>query len=229
MRKYHHKAASPVRVSYGLEVGQGLRSFEETAPLAPPFEEQTLELEQLHLDTTAKDRALVPIRARVRYANYAFDAAARGASKTAEIADGGKRGALFHAIYPDGLGAVVIPSGAGQARAGRKFVDRLVESRAPGADAVRDQWLGRLQDALGGLEESLEARAAAYAELAKARAVEDAAKYDHELAVERLMGHVRAIFPRDRARWDVIFPSGSTRSPGADDDDAPATEDEPAA
>jgi len=215
-----------VRVAYSLEVVEGLGFFPETAPFAPPFEEQTLELEQLFLDTMTKDRALVPIRARVRYANFAFDAAARGASKTAQIADGGKRGVLYDTLFPDGLGAVVIPSGTGQAKAGRKFVDRLVESKAAGADSVRDQWLGKLQDSLGALEDALEARAAAYADLARARAAEEAAKYDHELSVERLMGHVRAIFPRDRARWDVIFPSGSTRTSSADKDEA-ADEVEP--
>ena len=42
---------------------------------------------------------------------------------------------------------------------------------------------------------------------AKARAEEDAACDDHELAVERIMGQIRTIFPKDRHKWNVIFPS----------------------
>jgi hypothetical protein len=227
MRKYKPQSGSATRVTYGIEVVEGLRYFPETADLASPFAALTTQLETIYLERVARERALVPIRARVRFANYAFDVAVRGAAKTAEIADNGRKGALYKALFPEGLGAVVLPSGEGQAKAGRKFVESLTQSKAPGADQVRDQRLGKLTDAQGGLEESLGARAAAYADVAKARAVEDAAKEDHELAVERVMGQLRTIFPRDRARWDVVFPSVSSRSSGGDDD-AETGADDPA-
>jgi hypothetical protein len=226
MRKYNRNASSPARVAYGMEVSEGLRFFPETGDLAAPFATLTTQLETIYLERVARERALVPIRARVRFANYAFDVAVRGAAKTAEIADNGKKGALYKTLFPEGLGAVVLPSGEGQAKAGRKFVEMLTQSKAPGADQVRDQWLGKLTDAQGGLEESLGARAAAYADVAKARAVEDAAKEDHELAVERVMGQLRTIFPRDRARWDVVFPSVQARSSARDEEDGETIDDE---
>ena len=40
---------------------------------------------------------------------------------------------------------------------------------------------------------------------------------DHELALEKVMGEVRATFPKDRRRWSVIFPPVRSRR-GADDD-----------
>jgi hypothetical protein len=209
-----------------MEVSEGLRFFEETTDLATPFATLTTQLESIYLERMAKERALIPVRAKVRFANYSFDAAVRGAAKTAEIVDGGKKGALYATLFPEGLGAVVMPSGEGQAKIGRKFVDRLTESKVPGADKVRDQWLGKLQDAQGGLQDSLAARAAGYEALAKVRAVEYAAKEDHELAVERVMGQLRTIFPRDKARWDVVFPSVSTRSSSSDDSEDAGPEDE---
>ncbi|HUT76043.1 MAG TPA: hypothetical protein VM285_00040 [Polyangia bacterium] len=218
MRKYKPQSGSATRVAYGIEVAEGLRFFPETADLAAPFAALNTQLETIYLERKAKERALIPIRAKVRFANFAFDAAVRGAAKTAEIADNGKKGALYKALFPEGLGTVVLPSGEGQAKAGRKFVELLTQSKAPGADAVRDQWLGKLTDAQGGLEESLGARTAAYADVAKTRAVEDAAKEDHELAVERVMGQLRSIFPRDKARWDVVFPSVQARSSSGDEE-----------
>ena len=48
----------------------------------------------------------------------------------------------------------------------------------------------------------------------------------HELAVERIMGQLRTIFPRDRDRWDAVFPNSPTRSAGRDEEDGEVGEDE---
>jgi hypothetical protein len=43
------------------------------------------------------------------------------------------------------------------------------------------------------------------------------------------MGQLRTIFPRDKARRDVVFPSVPTRSSGKDEEDVETIDDEPAA
>jgi len=209
MRKYRANAASPARVHYGIDLCEGLAFFEETAFLAPAFSAQNEELDRVHLERLRLGRALVPERAKVRFGNYLWDVTVRSLSKSAEIADGGVRGAVHAAVFPNGLGPVVVPSGGGQVKPARDFLTALESSKAPGVGPVRDEWLPRLKDALSRLETAVEGRNKAYDALQQARAREEAAKDDHELSIERIMGQVRALFPKDKRKHDVIFPPTS--------------------
>jgi len=209
MRKYRANAASPTRVHYGIDLCEGLAFFEETAFLAPDFAAQNEELDRIHLDRLRLERALVPQRAKVRFGNYLWDVTVRSLSKSAEIADDGVRGSVHAAIFPNGLGPVVVPSGAGQVKPARDFVTALEASKAPGVETVRGEWLPKLKDALSKLESAVEGRKKAYVALEQARAAEEAAKDDHELSVVRIMGQIRAIFPKDKRKHDVIFPPTS--------------------
>ncbi|MCU0692225.1 MAG: hypothetical protein MUF54_12570 [Polyangiaceae bacterium] len=209
MRKYRVDATSETRVDYGLELEEGLRFFPETAQLAQPLAGQDEALEQLRLVREKTERALIPIRARVRFADYDWDQTARSTSRAAEILDGGTRGLIHRAVFKDGLTSVVVASGAAQLSVAKDFITHLGASKAPGVEGLRAEWLPKLQAACGRLEAACAARSDALMAVATARAAEAAAKDDHEVAVEKLMGEVRAIFPKDRKRWDVIFPRSS--------------------
>lgn len=222
MRKYRTDANSQERYKYGVELVEGLRFFPETAGLADPFvvvNDSVKDQRQARLDA---ELAVLPYRARVRFADFEFDGTTRSISKTAEIADGGQRGQIHGAIFPNGLGPVVVPSGEGQVKPGGTFVERFKASNVPGIEKVRQEWLPKAEDALAKLVAAVDGRRAAYQAVANARIAEEVAMDDHELAVEKLMGEVRATFPKDRRRWDVIFPAvRSSRGGSAPDADEP--------
>lgn len=222
MRKYRENASVPDRVAYGVELVEGLRFFPETTYLAEPFETQTLELEKLYADRLQKERDMLPLRAKVKYANFGFDSMVRTCSKTAEIADGGKRGSLHSALFPNGLGSVVTPAGKAQIPVAEAFLRQLEESKASGADKLRAEWLTKLKEQLAELVAAVAARDKGYLARAEALSREDAAAEDHELALERIMGQVRSIFPKDRDRWIVIFPRAKGASGGTDEPEEPS-------
>jgi hypothetical protein len=212
MRKYHSTASVSDRVEFFVEVAEGLGLFQETAELAPPLLAQNEELERVNRERIAKERLLLNHRTKVRFADFLWDTAARSLVRAAEIKDGGIRGTVHAAIFPDGIGPVVVPSGGGQVAPARAFITALKASKAPGVDELRTEWLPKLEEALAALEDAVNGRTEAYAAVAQARAVESAACDDHELALERVMGQIRAIFPKDRRKWNVIFPSSPRRT-----------------
>jgi hypothetical protein len=224
IRKYHPNTAAEDRVAFGIELEAGLRYFPETAALADALGVQNQELDRLVADLERVSRLLLPLRAAVKFTNYAYDSVIRGCSKTAEVADGGKRGRIHEAIFAEGTTPVITPSGAAQLPKARKHAQSFEASKAPGVDAVRAEWLPKIQAAITKHAEAVAARDAGYAEVAKAMAARDAAADDHELAVERIQGHVRAVFPKDRARWGVIFPTARGASAVAPEEpEAPIT------
>jgi len=212
MRKYRSNASADDRVAFFVEVAEGLGLFSETAELAPPLLAQNEELERVNKERIGKERLLLNHRVKVRFADFLWDSAVRSLMRAAEIADGGTRGSVHAAVFPNGIGPVVVPSGAGQVAPAKAFVTALKASKAPGVDELRTQWLPKLEEALGTLETAVDRRTEAYGAVAEARAVEDAACDDHELALERVMGQIRAIFPKDKRTWNVIFPSSPRRS-----------------
>ena len=223
MRKYPHNANTSQRIAYGLDLQAGLDQLPETRPLAAEFGALN---EDLIRARAARDPLLVDLsraRARARFANYGFDDVLRQVAVACEAADGGKRGAVFGAVFPDNLTCVITPAGASQAKTGEAFLRTFEATGVPGVAAVREAWLPKVTAALTELKAALAARDEAVAGLAVARAREEALCEDHELALERVMGQVRTLFPRRRDLWDAIFPP-APRAPHADADD-PSPED----
>lgn len=221
IRKYHPNTPAADRVAYGIELVAGLRYFTETEALAAALETQNAELDRLDQDVGRIERLLLPLRAAVKFANFAYDATIRGCSKTAELADGGKRGKIHEAIFPQGISVIITPSGASQLPVARKHAQSLEASKVPGVEAVRSEWLPKIQAAITKLDDAVKGRDAGYTDVARALAARDAAAEDHELAVERVQGHVRAAFPKDRSRWDVIFPAARTTGGATEEPVAP--------
>jgi hypothetical protein len=229
VRKYRKNAATAVRVDFGIGLCAGLGLFKETADLAPDFEALNEELDQASDKRRAARKALVKARAALRFANYQTDQVIRAGSKAAEIADGGRRGPVFHAAFPLGLRPVVAPTGTRQVPATEKLVERISKSKVAGMSDYATAWLPKLNAALGGMKAAADAYGAAYKAYLDVFGSELALREEHLLAVDRLAGQVRAAFPGDRERQDLIFPVvESDDTAEAEEADAPdAGNDQP--
>jgi hypothetical protein len=206
MRKYRTDAATPLRLDYGVELAAGLTLFPETAPFAAPFIALNTELETAYEDRLHKRKPLAIARVALRHENYRTDQLLRSAARAAEIADGGRRGPIFEATFPDGLRPVVTPEGARQIAPTRDLIDRLGKSRVAGIDAYRKEWLPKLATALASLEKAAALLDAATRAHRDAFTTELALRDQHLVAVDALMGQVKAVFPRDKDRQDLVFP-----------------------
>lgn len=206
MRKYRRDAATPARVDFGNELVAGLLLFPETSPAAPAVEAVTDELEAAFVERRRLRKALVRARAGLRLGNYVCDQTLRGFHSALKIADGGREGPLTKAMYPGGLTPVVAPGGSRQAKPTKDFIDRLTKCRQSGIDGPRAEWQPRLAAALAGLETALAVHGTALDADAGAYRTEVALREDHFLTVDKTAGLVRAAFPGDRARQDVVFP-----------------------
>ncbi|MEK6607719.1 MAG: hypothetical protein AABZ30_08675 [Myxococcota bacterium] len=226
-RKYDHTASSYVRYRYGIDAAEGLRQFPETQPLAEPLQELNERLGEARLARMAAELAVAPHSARVRFGDFLCDTAIRSLSRDAEVADGGRRGPVFDGIFPSGLNAVVATSGAAQLDATVALERRFSESRVAGVEPLRTEWMPRLADARQKLEDAVAARKTGRRALADARAREEAVMEEHETAIDKLLGQVRAIFPRDVARQNVVFPPAPARGRADDEADDDAETDAP--
>jgi len=218
MRKYSSNSNTSQRIAYGLDLQAGLDQLPETRPLAAEFGALTEDLIQSQAARGPLQVDLSRARARARFANFGFDDVLRQVAIACEAADGGKRGPVFGAVFPDNLTCVITPAGESQAKTGEAFVRGFEATGVLGVAAVREAWLPRVAAALTELKAALAARDEAVARLAVARAREEALCEDHELALERVMGQVRALFPRRRDLWDAIFPP-APRAPRVDEDE----------
>lgn len=206
MRKYRSNASSIVRVEYGIELVAGLQHFAETATMAPDFANLNDELNTQHDKRRALRKPLLEARFLFRFTEHRVDQIIRTSARAAEMADGGRRGAVMAIAFPEGLKAVVEPPGRAQIQPTRDLVDRLEHCKLPGIDAYRAEWLPKLKDALAQLEAAAATLDAARAAYLLAFKTERALRDAHAHAVDRLMGLVRAAFPRDRALQDLVFP-----------------------
>lgn len=206
MRKYRISADSPTRIDYGIELVAGLSFFSETKAYAPSFQELNDELNAAHTARRAARKPLVEKRAVFRFAQHSTDQTIRMSHRAAEIADGGRRGPLTTALFPDGLGPVVAPFGARQIKPTEELVERLNTCKLPAAEAFRAEWKPKLEATLTALKAADKDRNDARDAYLNAFRAEVALRDEHFLSVDKLMGLVRAAFPRDRARQDLIFP-----------------------
>ncbi|HRI69263.1 MAG TPA: hypothetical protein PK156_33765 [Polyangium sp.] len=207
MRKYRVKAASDVRIGYGIELSAGLRLFGETAGYAPSFEAVNNELDVAYNRRRGLQKPMREARAAFRFAQFDADQTIRMVHRAAEITDGGRQnGPVATRCFPNGLGPVVAPQGMRQIPPTEKLVADLQRCNLPGSDGFRTEWLPRLEAALANLKTAAEAYRLARKAYMDAFQDEVALRAEHYQAVDKIMGLVRAAFPNDRARQDVIFP-----------------------
>lgn len=217
VRKYRSNADSPTRIDFGIELIAGLTFFSETKGYVASFQQLNDELDAAHTTRRAARKPLLEKRAAFRFAHHNADQTIRMVHRAAEIADGGRRGPLSEAIFPDGLGPVVAPFGTRQIKPTEALIDRLTRCKLPAADAFRTEWKPKLDAALTALSttaKDLQSARDAYLDAFKA---EVALRDEHYLAIDKLMGLVRAAFPRDRARQDLVFPVLDTNGESSND------------
>ena len=212
MKRYRNDAGSPTRIDYGIGLSAGLRAFTETQPLAQPFEQTNDELESAYLNRQARRKPMVVARSKVRFGNYHVDQGIRMLDGAARIADGGRRGPVTTALFPEGLTAVVKPKGAAQIQPTKDLLDRFSKCKLPRAIALHAEWAPRITALLEALKLASEGYDVAKQAYVDAFAEEIAMRAEHARQVDRLMGLVRAEFPRDTARQDVIFPEPARES-----------------
>lgn len=211
MRKYRAKASSEVRVEYGIELAAGLKFFTETSSLAEPFDDLNNTLDAAHISRRALRKPLLEKRASFRFAHYHVDQTIRSFFRAVEIADGGRRGGpLAQALFPDGLSPVVAPYGTRQIAPTQDLIDRCKSCKLEGSAELGNEWVSKLESALGKLKSAAEAHAAARDDYLDAFKKELALRNEHFHAIDKLMGLVRAAFPSDRARQDLVFPTIDT-------------------
>lgn len=206
MRKYRQGAASLERVIYGVDLVAGLRGFAETRALAGAFEALNQQLYDAFALRLARTLPLNEARARLRLADFTTDMVIRTFARAVEIADHGRKGPLYEHVFPDGLTPVVAPTGRRQLAPTQGLIEHLVKSRHERIDPVRAEWVPRLEAAVAEMQEAMGLHAAATEAHQEAFRHELRLRAAHELAVDRLMGEVRAAFPKDRAWQDVVFP-----------------------
>jgi hypothetical protein len=214
---YRSNAVTSVRVDYGAGLCAGLRRFPETKAHEPAFKQLNDKLDDAYLARRTARKALIEARAELRFGDYFADQTIRASARAAEIADGGRRGAIFEAIFPDGLTPVVAPKGAKQIAPTQALVDRLTHSGLAGIDAYRSEWLPKLTTSLAELQGASDGVTTANEAYLAAFQKELNLRREHHAAVDQLMGHVRAAFPRDKAKQDLVFPE-------IEDDEEPAKE-----
>lgn len=206
MRKYRSSASSAVRIVYGYELAAGLQQFPEVASAGADFEKLNEELSAKHDERLALRKPLVKTRSAMRFVELRADRVIRASARGAEIADGGRRGPITKEVFPKGCTPVIAPSGKAQIQPLRDLIRHLQQSKLPGIDAYRNEWLPKLGAALEALEDAAVLHDAAAAEHDRAFQEELALRQAHYHEVDRIMGVVRAAFPRDRDLQDTIFP-----------------------
>lgn len=216
MRNCRTNASSEERYAWGLELIAGLSQVKETSGFAEPLRAINDRVKACGDARKQAELALIPARVEVRHAEYAVDQLLRTLAKAAEVADGGRRGTTFSALFPEGLGPAVTPSGASQVALTAQFATRAKSARAPGIERITSEWLPRLEELNGKLDAALKKRDLQNAAVFAARATESVANEEHLIAVDRVIGEIRALFPKDRDRQEVFFPLASTRTASTD-------------
>lgn len=206
MRNYRIGMATQACVDYGVELGQGINLFQETAPLLADLQPAQDTLETAFEGRRKLRKPLVTARVRLRLTGYLLRQTIRSAHRGAEIADGGRRGPVCKALFPDGLAAEVKPKGAALAEKITKLRDRMQNSKLPAVAEYRKAWLPEIQPDLDAHTTATAEHKAATKDYVDAYAVELAARAEHRRIVDRIAGEVRATFPGDRAKQDVVFP-----------------------
>lgn len=197
------------------------------AAYAPSLDTVNNELDAALSKRIALRRPLLEKRATFRFAQYDTDQTIRMSFRAAEIADGGrKNGPIASFLFPDGLGPVVAPHGARQIAPTEKLIADMKRCKVEGSAAFLAEWTPKLEAILAKLESTANAHSLARKAYADAFQDEVALRSEHYQAIDKLMGLVRATFPNDRAKQDLVFPvvdEGNGGDDNADDGDDATT------
>lgn len=221
MRKYRSNAASVVRFEYGVELAEGLSQFPETVDAGVEFTKINNALFAQYQTRTSLRTPILHGRVKIRFTQRNVDQTIRAAARSAEVADKGRRGRIFGAVFPKGVRPVVAPVGRGQVKVTVELIDRLEKCQLAGIDDYRAEWVPKLKNVLALLNAAITQHDAAKSLYDDAFGLEVALREAHLDSVDRTIGLVRAAFPRDREIQDVIFPQ-------MDDDDSVEVEEPPA-
>jgi hypothetical protein len=229
MRLYHPTSGTILRHEYGVLLGAGLARYPQTTALAPDFIQLNDDLLTAHTARVALRKPLLLARANLRFVELDVDRCIRAAYRATQTADGGRRsaGPIASALFPEKLKPVIAPKGKKQLQPTIDLIDRLVRAKVPGIDAYRKEWLPKLQNAQKELEAAIAQYDAATAAHTVAFKDEKALRDQHYNEVDRIMGLVRAAFPRDKEMQDIIFPPADDRSTATADDGSADDADQP--
>ena len=206
MRLYRLSASTEIRVAYGIGLAVGLGFFPETEGAVPEVETITDDLDSAYTARVALRKPQVKARMQLQRAEYHVDQTIRIFSRMTESTEGGRRGPLFAALLPDGLAAVVAPTGRRQIKPTEALIARLDHCNLPGAEELRSEWKPKLQAALKGLTDAAAAFESASAAYVAAFGKELGLRAEHRRLVQKCIGVVRMAFPGDKLRQDLVFP-----------------------
>jgi hypothetical protein len=206
----------------GEEAAMRLGLLKECAGLVGPVVAATALVRSSLDKRRAAARALIPIRVKCSFADWDWDGTLRAMSASVESQTGGRKSAAWREIFPESLTPLVTPQGEGQRAAAERFLGHLTTCTLPAAQAAVEEWKPKLQKAYDTLAAALAERRTAEAALFVARGEEQAAKRDFNRTIEKTIALVKSIYPEDRARLDLAFPS-------LDDDRAVEEDEEPEA
>ncbi len=223
MKKYRAKVASEPRITYGIELCGGLRIFAETTTYASSFETLNNDLDAAYATRGNLRKPMLEKRVVFRFAHYTTDQTIRMVHRAAEIADGGrKQGPIANFLFPEGLGPMVAPYGMRQIPPTEKLVADMKRIKLAGSEAFCAEWLPKLEAVLSNLQTTANAYKVARTTYLEAFQDELALRAEHYQAVDKLMGLVRAAFPNDRTRQDLIFPVMDDNGDSLDDSEEQA-------
>lgn len=189
---------------FGLHHRVVLKHYPESNPLVEPFTEINDALMSTKQDKLELEMAMAPLRAMVHITDLEVDDEVRLLAKTAEMADGGRRGAIFEELFPGGISPVIVPVGAREVTFLTKLTERVKTSNK--AAELRAEWEPRIARATERYQGVLAARADGLEKLTRARIAEELARETWFDAIERHQGFIMMTFPRDRRKQDVFFP-----------------------
>jgi hypothetical protein len=223
MAKKLSKSAPTYRfVQQGKETEIRLKLMEECAPLVEPIVAVTGLVKAAQDKRVAADDALIPIRVKCSLANWEWDKTLRAMSNTADAHAGGKKTAVYKELFPKGIVPLVTPVGEGQRVVAQQFLRHLDNCTTPAARTFLEEWKPKAKSAYDKLAGALTERQNAETALAIARGEEQSARRDFSRTIDRTIALVRSIYPEDRGRQDLVFPS--LEEYGSDADEAPETE-----
>ncbi len=224
-KKLHKNASTESHLHQGEKQIIRLQLDENAAPLAGPIATSTATLRTAYEKRLAAERALVPFEVRSAHADHAWDMALRGTAKTLEVRAGGSKTPAYREVFPKGFGVLVTPSGDAQLVTADQFIAHFGACTSPEARTVAEEYLPKLQTAREVLRTELAARKQAEGVVFAARAEELAAKRDYSRTIDKTIAEIRALYPEDRRRQDLLFPSIDAAR--GDRDDEQATDSEP--
>jgi hypothetical protein len=216
MKKYDAKAGTAARVEFGVDLGEGLKTFPETADLEPPLTAINEQLDTAFETRRGKQKQLARLRALLRTAEWAAEQEIRTFARAVEVTDSGRQGRTYERLFPNGLVATLLPRRARQVRALAVLLEGLERLSGSDVEALRSQWLPRLRAVHDQLARAVADYETVAAEAQQLFREELRLRVDHERLVDQLIGRVRATFPKDRARQNAVFPAPPHKSARAE-------------